>query len=321
MLIGVLLFSLFSSNALAAECGIKLGGGGKDSNWIKLKNNQITRVNDIGGPWSFIRQTYGQCDFTLFNKHKFKGRRANYGTDIGIRLRVGAKGGIDKNGWKARSLIITPANPQCTIKLGENEPAGYSGGSQYRRQTFSGPGEFGNITGWSNIQEASKKCKYTIYNGVNFTGRSQEITSVAHITKLDWRIRSIKIKSQRPTFKAIKHVKGRCLDVAGGVNQNETNVQIYQCNNSRSQQWTWTDDQEIVNAMGRCLDVSGVDITNNSNVEIYKCNKTITQKWEQKRGQIKNLAGLCLDVANGLNANKTNVQLYRCKNADAQEWR
>jgi hypothetical protein len=331
MLIGVLFFFLFSSSALATECGIKLGGGGKDSSWIKLKNDQITKANDIGGPWSFIRQTYGKCDFTLFNEHKFKGRRANYGTDIGIRLRVGAKGGIDKNGWKARSLIITPRNPQCTIELGENEPSGYSGASNYRRQTFFGPSEFRNITGWSNIEKVSKYCKYKLYSGVDFSGHYHEVTSLAHTKKLAWRIRSIKIESNntrvnarrgRPTFKEIKHVKGRCLDISGGVNRNETNVQIYQCNNSKSQQWYWNKNKQIVNVMGRCLDVSGVDITNNSTVEIFKCNKSITQKWEKiSNSRIQNLSGFCLDIVNGVNANKTNVQLYRCINADAQQWR
>ena len=322
IIIGILFFFLFSSSALAKSCGIKLGGGGKDSSWISLKNNQVTRVNDVGGPWSFIRQTRGQCDFTLFNKHRFQGRRANYGTDIGSRLRVGAKGGIDKNGWKVRSLIITPRDPKCTIQLWEDEPTGLSGASQYRRQTFFGPSEFRNITGWSSIEKVSRNCKFKVFNKAKFTGRSYELTTLAHTKHLNWRIRSLKIERVRPVFKDIKSVRGRCLDVAGGVNRNETNVQIYQCNNSKSQKWNWNEKKQIVNAMGRCLDVSGVDITNNSNVEIYKCNDSLTQKWEMlPRGRIQNLSGFCLDVVNNLNVNKTNVQLFKCKErTDAQKW-
>ena len=35
----------------------------------------------------------------------------------------------------------------------------------------------------------------------------------------------------------IRNVLGRCLDVSGGVNANRTNVQIFDCNGTRSQQW------------------------------------------------------------------------------------
>ena len=80
------------------ECGIKFGGGGKDSSWIKLKNDRTTGVNDIGGPWSFIRKTYGPCDFRLYNKDNLKGTHAQYGSDIVSKLRVGAIGGTDKDG-------------------------------------------------------------------------------------------------------------------------------------------------------------------------------------------------------------------------------
>jgi hypothetical protein len=35
-----------------------------------------------------------------------------------------------------------------------------------------------------------------------------------------------------------RNVMGRCLDVAGGVNANRTNVQIFDCNRTKSPQWT-----------------------------------------------------------------------------------
>jgi len=74
---------------------------------IKLENSKITRVSDIGGPWDFIRYTYGPCNFELYNKNNFKGqRKANYGSNIGNRnnrsykssLRVGAIGKKNING-------------------------------------------------------------------------------------------------------------------------------------------------------------------------------------------------------------------------------
>jgi len=114
ILLGLFLM-LFSTPAFAAECAIKFGGGGKDSSWIKLKNNKVTKINNIGGPWSFIRKARGPCSFTVFNKNKFKGRRATYGTELARRIRTGAKGAHDKGGWKTRSVVITPNRTECSF--------------------------------------------------------------------------------------------------------------------------------------------------------------------------------------------------------------
>lgn len=123
------------------------------------------------------------------------------------------------------------------------------------------------------------------------------------------------------TFTEIKHKKGRCLDVNGGKNRNGTNIQIYACNGSKSQQWNSTKESEIKNIMGLCLDVTGGINADGTNIQLYKCNGTKSQKWRfiSKR-RIQNFMGRCLDIVNGRNANKTNVQLYRCKITTAQQW-
>lgn len=336
-LIGMTVFIVASNSVIAAECGIKLGGGGANSSVIKLKNNKVTKVNNIGGPWDFIRYTYGPCHFELYNESNFEGRRkASYGSDIGNRnsrtnkesLRVGAIGGKNKNGWKVRSLIITPTKNQCQINLRESGGRGFTGPMTTRSQTFHGPARVSNVTGWSYVASVTKNCQYTIYNGNNFSGKSKVVDRPFNP---GWKISSIKIdranevviaRRGRPKFHEIKHIKGRCLDISGGINQNETNVQIYQCNNSKSQKWQWTKTGQIKNIMGRCLDISGLDVTNNSNVEIYQCGSGRTQQWEKiSNNRIQNSTGFCLDIANGVNTNKTNVQLYRCKNVDAQQWK
>jgi hypothetical protein len=351
--IGILFVSLFSSSALATECGIKLGGGGKDSSWIKLKNNKITRVNDIGGPWSYIRKTKGPCSFSLYNKDDFKGRNANYGTDIKPSLRIGIKDGIDKTrgsitgedkkGWKVRSLIIIPEKTLCKIQIEELDTRGFKSSIVYTmRQTFHGPARISNISGWSFVGAISgaKNCQYKLYNGPNFDRKFINIERVDSSYRVGWRIRSIEITNSgteansRPSpspaspprsgqsYSEIRHIKGRCLDVAGGVNRNKTNIQIHACNGSNSQKWRWTNKQEIKNIMGLCLDVSGGVNADNTNIQLYRCNGSKSQKWQTiSNKRIKNVMGRCLDVVNGINANKTNVQLYRCKNVDAQQWR
>lgn len=120
-----------------------------------------------------------------------------------------------------------------------------------------------------------------------------------------------------------KHIKGRCLDVAGGKNKNGTNIQIYTCNGSNSQKWTLTRKKELKNFMGRCLDVAGGVNADGTNIQLYQCNGSNSQKWAYMAGKrLKNAMGRCLDLENGRDANKTNVQLYRCKpNTTAQHWK
>jgi len=115
---------------------------------------------------------------------------------------------------------------------------------------------------------------------------------------------------------------GRCLDVKGGINANGTNVQIFDCNRTTSQQWRFTSRKEIRNAKGRCLDVKGGINANRTNVQLFECNGTSSQKWKvTSKKEIRNIKGRCLEVAGGKNANGTNVQIYDCNKTKSQHWK
>lgn len=123
-----------------------------------------------------------------------------------------------------------------------------------------------------------------------------------------------------PQGSAVRNVMGRCLDVAGGINANRTNVQIFECNGSASQQWL-ARDRAILNVMGRCLDVAGGISANRTNVQIFDCNGTASQRWVfTDSGEIRNAMGRCLEVAGGVNANRTNVQIFQCNGTRSQKW-
>ena len=55
-------------------------------------------------------------------------------------------------------------------------------------------------------------------------------------------------------YRELRNVMGRCLDVAGGVNETLTDVQVFDCDQSNSTQWTLTNRREVRNVMGdpRC---------------------------------------------------------------------
>lgn len=196
ILIVLLLF--WSNSAFAEECGIKFGGGGKDSPWIKSVGNKTTTVNNIGGPWSFIRGTYGPCSFTVFNKDAYQGRHVQYGTDLFGRVRTGAKGGEDKGGWKTRSVILHYAkSTSCKIILRakpKKRITDFSGkiiGNLL--QTFYGPSKINDIGRWSYVKETSGNCNFTLYNDVGYSGRFLDVRNVKKQIQTPWRIRSFEI--------------------------------------------------------------------------------------------------------------------------------
>ena len=126
-------------------------------------------------------------------------------------------------------------------------------------------------------------------------------------------------------YREIRNVMGRCLDVAGGVNENRIKVQIFDCNGSPAQQWRFTERLELRNVMGRCLDVAGGINANRNDVQIFDCNGSPAQQWIfiQVGGHlgIRNVMGRCLDVAGGINANRNDVQIFDCNGTKAQQWR
>ncbi len=130
-------------------------------------------------------------------------------------------------------------------------------------------------------------------------------------------------KQKEPAYREIRNIRGRCLDVAGGVNANGTNVQIFDCNGSRSQQWQYKRSTGEIrsNTGGRCLDVAGGVNANGTNVQIFTCNRTKSQRWIlARRKQIRNTMGRCLNVLGGVNANGWNVQIRDCSTKKGQQW-
>ena len=228
LLISIFLSTVISSSALAERfnvnttslpatelkykdstinCGIKFGDAGRDSPWIKIKNNNVTRVNNIGGPWSFIRETYGPCSFMVYNKDQYQGRHVNYGSGLfknainsASGIRAGAVATKNKGGWKVRSVIISPhIKTACQVTLRDNRKTRLESGKlDYVRQVFYGPSHISDITGWSIVSKTSgnNSCSYTLYNEKDFSGNRTNFGKVNKAIREGWRIRSLEISQQ-----------------------------------------------------------------------------------------------------------------------------
>ncbi|KAH6906593.1 G-X-X-X-Q-X-W domain-containing protein [Coprinopsis sp. MPI-PUGE-AT-0042] len=114
----------------------------------------------------------------------------------------------------------------------------------------------------------------------------------------------------------------KCLDVRGGLLENGTPVQLYDCNDSPAQNWVYHRGTGQVRVKGTnfCLD-SGSEIdckqdaANGSQMKIWQCfdnlpAQTWTLTWDDRL--VRAGTGLCLDLTNGSRVNGNIIQTWTC---------
>ncbi|NED82000.1 ricin-type beta-trefoil lectin domain protein, partial [Streptomyces sp. SID11233] len=74
---------------------------------------------------------------------------------------------------------------------------------------------------------------------------------------------------------------GKCLDVTGGSTADGAKVQLYDCNGTGAQRWTYdATSHDVVNtAADKCLDVTDRSTANGARAQIWTCTGASNQKW------------------------------------------
>jgi Ricin-type beta-trefoil lectin domain len=122
------------------------------------------------------------------------------------------------------------------------------------------------------------------------------------------------------TGAAIKGYKSKCLDDRGAGFTNGNIVDIWSCNGTAAQQWTFNNG-ELEVALGKCLDNSSGGL-NGTKLVLWTCNGHKAQTWTHlSNGEyVLESNGLCLTDPSDSTTNGTQVQIRTCKaNAD-QKW-
>jgi len=115
--------------------------------------------------------------------------------------------------------------------------------------------------------------------------------------------------------------QGLCLDDRSASTANNNPVQVYTCNGSTAQSWTYDSTATTLQVLGKCLDVAGAGTANGTLVGLYDCNGTGAQVWQhQSNGEYLNPnSGKCLDDT-GFGASGTQVQIWTCGDSSNQQW-
>jgi Ricin-type beta-trefoil lectin domain/Glycosyl hydrolases family 16 len=121
---------------------------------------------------------------------------------------------------------------------------------------------------------------------------------------------------------AITGYAGLCLDDRGGSTANFNPVQVYGCNGTPAQQWTFVQAGTTLHVLGKCLDINGGGTANGTLVDVYDCNNTAAQVWiPQSNGSLYNpQSNKCLDDTGWSTSWGTQVEIWDCTGGANQQW-
>jgi hypothetical protein len=112
---------------------------------------------------------------------------------------------------------------------------------------------------------------------------------------------------------------GKCLDDFGSGTANGNKVDIWTCNGTSAQLWTFGNG--ALSVLGKCLDDSSQGGAG-SKLVIWTCNGHKAQTWTHRSNgeYVLKLNGLCLTDPSGSSVNGTQVQIRTCADFADQRW-
>ncbi|RQX09995.1 glycoside hydrolase family 16 protein [Micromonospora arida] len=114
---------------------------------------------------------------------------------------------------------------------------------------------------------------------------------------------------------------GRCIDIPGADPVEGAKLQIWDCNTTAAQNWTFASDG-TVRAMGKCMDPAWAGTANGTEVNLVSCNGNTAQRFTlNASGDLVNLnANKCVDVREANPNNGGKLHLWDCLGAANQKW-
>jgi streptogrisin C len=114
---------------------------------------------------------------------------------------------------------------------------------------------------------------------------------------------------------------GKCVDVPNGNPADGTQLQLYTCNGTSAQDWTFAPDGSL-RGMGMCMDVAWGSTADGAKVQVAYCSGNPAQQWVlSAAGDLVNpQANKCLDVTAWNSADGAPLQTWTCTGGANQKW-
>ena len=114
----------------------------------------------------------------------------------------------------------------------------------------------------------------------------------------------------------------RCIDIPSSNAVDGAPLQIWDCNNTGAQKWTWGSDNSL-QALGKCMDVAWGSTADGAVIQLANCSGNPAQKFVLSgAGDLVNpQANKCVDVKDWNGNNGGRLILYTCTGGANQKWR
>ncbi len=119
----------------------------------------------------------------------------------------------------------------------------------------------------------------------------------------------------------VSNWNGKCVDVPSGVFNDGVRLQMWTCNGSAAQQWSFVNGT-LQTSNNKCMDVAGGGTAAGTPIQIANCSGNPAQQWVlSAAGDLVNpQANRCLDI-NGWNGNDgANLIIWDCTGGANQKW-
>jgi Beta-1,3-glucanase/Ricin-type beta-trefoil lectin domain len=119
----------------------------------------------------------------------------------------------------------------------------------------------------------------------------------------------------------ISNWNGKCIDVPGSNFVDGAQLQMYTCNNTSAQKWTFNAGR-LESQNGKCMDVSGGGTANGTLIQIVGCSTNPAQQFVlSAAGDLVNpQANRCLDIKDWNGNDGAKVQIWDCGGGANQKW-
>ncbi|GAB1694258.1 family 16 glycosylhydrolase [Krasilnikovia sp. M28-CT-15] len=116
-------------------------------------------------------------------------------------------------------------------------------------------------------------------------------------------------------------LNSRCIDIPGANPVDGARLQMWDCNGTAAQQWTFHSDGTL-RAMGKCMDPAGAGTANGTGIQLVTCNGNPVQRFTlSAAGDLVNIsANRCVDIKDVNSANGAQLQLWDCAGTANQKW-
>ncbi|GAB7050205.1 glycoside hydrolase family 16 protein [Catenuloplanes indicus] len=239
-----------------------------------------------------------------------------YGTIHG----PGYSGGGGLTGSKVHSAPLGDAFHTYTVDWSPNLIVWYLDGVEYTRKTPA------NLNGNRWVFDKPFFMIMNLAVGGNWPGNPDGSTQFPQSLVADYvRVYSYDGGTTPPPATggvSLKGVQsGRCIDVPNGASQDGLPLQIWDCNNTAAQKWTFNGNGSLT-AVGKCMDVAGGNPANGTNIQLANCNGSGWQQFTLSgAGDLVNIAAnKCVDVRGNATGGGSKLQLWDCAGTPNQKW-